>query len=455
MTKPEDASADATAQTAFDVAVVGAGSAGISFARHAAGNGARVLLIERDALGGTCVNRGCVPKKLLWHAARSLRETGDLRRMGLIGTSPPPFDLGRWQQLKNAKIDAIHGSYEESLADAGVNLRRGDARVERNGRVVLDGQPVRAERTVLATGSRPVMLSFEGADAMQDSSDVLSWTRLPRRLAIVGGGYIGCEFATIFNALGCEVTLLDESDALLSGFDEDAVALASAGLQRHGVDVRLGTAPERIERLDGGLRVHLEDGSQVDAEAVVCAVGRRPDLEALGPIADRLETGESGAVSVGDRFETSVPGVHAIGDIADRLPLTPVATRDGETLAVNLFGSGESAAVDLDHVARAVFTMPPVAQVGIAAGDGVTIDKGCSEPLHATVLAPRERIGECQLYKLARRKGTLVGAVLVSDHAPDAIGALAPLVADGAAAATLTGAVPIHPTFSEEFIGTS
>ena len=443
-----------TANRPYDAVVVGGGSGGIAFAKRAAHLGARVVLVEREALGGTCANRGCVPKKLLWQAARTIRGARDLHGENL-SSGVPAFRMDAWRAAKDTKVQSIRDSYAETLEEAGVTVMRGEAKIDGEGTVHMDDGRLAAERVVLATGAQPVRLSFPGSEHMVVSNDVLSWDRLPRRMVVVGGGYIGCEFATIFDALGVEIVLVDEDDALLAGFDSDAVELITDLLRRRSVKVLLETGPERIERNGDALIVHLKDGTRIDCDAAVCAVGRKPDLEALGAIAQSLETADNGTVRVDDSFRTSVEGVYAIGDVADRMPLTPVAIRDGTALADLFWQETAVVPADLDQVARAVFTMPPLAQVGSLDAPGADVALSRSNPLQAGVLLSEHNAEGSQLHKLVRKDGRLQGAVLVAEDAPDAIGVLASLVALSSDDTALEMPVAIHPTFVEEFVGTN
>ena len=443
---------------AFDLVVVGGGSGGLACAQAAAGHGARTLLIEGAELGGTCVNRGCVPKKLLWKAAKTVQQTADMGRQGLVDTQAP-YDLARHQHWASRKIASIRDSYRDRLTEAGVTLRRGWASIDAEGQVTLDGATIDARHVVLATGGQPIMLDMDGADLMVDSSDVLSWTARPERIVIVGAGYIGCEFASIFAALGSRVDIVNDTPDLLEGFDRDAVAVIDRVFRRRGVTCHMECEPRSLQRVDDGLRLTLDDGRSIEADAVICAVGRRPDLPSLGPIGERLHMADNGTVAVDEAFRTNVEGVHAIGDLADRLPLTPVAIRDGRTLARLLFAPDDGPdRLDLDHVATGAFTIPPLAQVGRvregeASPPGCAIHAGHVSPIQNGVLMPDAQGEDANYHKLVVEAGRMVGAALVSDDAADTIAGLAAMVSLGSHHAGLCRPAPIHPTFAEEFFG--
>ena len=430
----------------FDTVVVGGGSGGLAYARQAASHGARVALIERAELGGTCVNRGCVPKKMLWTAANHVREEADMDEAG-VGI-PGGLDFATLKARADAKIGRIRDSFDEALADCGVTLIRGEATCHAPDRIVVGDRTLSADALVLAHGALPADLDLDGIALAETSNDVLSWTSVPERIAILGGGYIGCEFAAIFACLGSEVTVADPSDRLIGPFDEDLGRAARRSLERLGVTVRLGATPTSITEGDTGLTVAFENADPVTADRVVNATGRTPNIAAIGPLAERLQVAESGALAVDARLATNVPGVHAVGDIADRLPLTPVATRDGKALADMLYGDAPDACpVDLKLVAKTCFVMPPVAEVGTPSGgaqDGTRLSDGVTAPdRDATTL-----------HKIATDDaGRLTGVALWEDDAPDLIALAAALIAAGATRDDLFRATGVHPSFAETLVG--
>ncbi|WP_164870905.1 dihydrolipoyl dehydrogenase family protein [Mesobaculum littorinae] len=442
----------------FDAIVVGGGSGGLAFAKRAGALGARVLLIERAELGGTCVNRGCVPKKLMWELGRHRRQAVEMEAAGLAPA--PQLDYPAFTARRAARIDGIRQSYDAALSDAGVTLLRATARIDAPGEVQADGRRFATDRLVIATGARPTLPPLPGAEHASVSDDVFAWEALPRRIVIVGGGYIGCEFAAILAALGSEVTLVTDEDRLLVGFDEDAAQIAAQNLETAGVSVRLGAPLERISRaVDGGLRVSLDSGLVEEAERVLLAVGRTPNIDDLGALSESLEVADSGALAVSDRLETSVAGVYALGDAADRIPLTPVATRDGTALADTLFGEGGDFA-DLGLVATTAFVYPPVAQVGRTeaaareAGTEVEAISDTARDLSSGVLTPEGRDGT-QFYKLVREtaSGRLIGAALMAYGAEDMIATTGMALASAPDRACVARPTGVHPTFGEELVG--
>ncbi|WP_299681474.1 NAD(P)/FAD-dependent oxidoreductase [uncultured Roseobacter sp.] len=426
----------------FDAIVVGGGSAGIAFAKQAAEHGAKVALIERDALGGTCVNRGCVPKKLMWQTATWRRQGLDMAEVGL--TNVPEIDFSVLHKRIKAKIDDIRGSHAQSLKDCNVTLVRANAKVSEDGTVTVEGEPYAADKLILATGAKPAELDIEGAEHTVTSDDLFKWTSLPDSLAVLGGGYIGCEMSSILSALGVKVTLIDPSDRLLSPFDENLAQLAEANLKRGGVKIAFEIDPTAIKETNGGFEVIASGRPIVTAERVLNATGRTPNISAFGAFAARLDVADSGALSVDERLMTSIPDVHAVGDLADRLPLTPVATRDGSDLADMLFGDGGTL-LDLDRIARAAFVIPPIAEVGDAVDAG---ERGArlSDGVRGAEGAEATWVGTGH-----NDQNMLTGFTLGGEHAAELVSLAATLI--GRNETILRTAEGIHPSFAEELIG--
>ncbi|MCL3880740.1 NAD(P)/FAD-dependent oxidoreductase [Marivita sp. GX14005] len=431
--------------TTFDLIVVGGGSGGLSTAIRAAELGARTALVERDKIGGTCINRGCVPKKLMWMPARQRVEHANLYRMDI--TNEPALNYVQLHRRIKAESADLTETYEKRLSDAGVSLIRGEAEIRSADDIRVNGKTLQAGKLALATGARPKRLDIEGADLADVSDDVFEWTRLPRNLLIVGGGYIGCEFATILNAFGVEVTLVNDQGQLIDQFIPDIGRMAQHHLEKQGVAFKFNITPDRIRRSDEGLTTELSDGTTLTTERVLLSTGRQPNVDRLGPICDRFDIADSGALAIDARFATSVENVHAIGDCADRLPLTPVATRDGKTFADQHFGSGADQ-IDLNKVPSAVFVCPPVAQVGTLPDD---LDLTRNDGLGSGVLKPEGEI--CHGYATHFDDDRLCGAALVHDSAPDMISLFAALVGAPDARRKLRATPGIHPTFGEELVG--
>ncbi|WP_424968889.1 dihydrolipoyl dehydrogenase family protein [Dinoroseobacter sp. S375] len=432
----------------FDAIVIGGGSGGLAFAQKAADLGARVALVEEDRLGGTCVNRGCVPKKILWSAGQHMRAARAAAAVAVA--APSALDFPALVARRDAHIQGLRDNFEDSLDTAGIRLIRGTAEVDGTA-VTVAGTTYKAPHVVLAVGTRPAEMDIPGAEALSDSQDALAWSHVPACLTIVGGGYIGCEFAAIFRALGAEVTLVHDGARLLDGFPDALADHVAMTLREAGVTLQLEDTLAAVEQAETGLRYMLDSGTAGLAEKVVAAAGRTPNVDRLGPIAEHLARADSGAIEVDARLATSVEGVYAIGDAADRLPLTPVATADGTTLAEMLFGEGGTL-IDLDSVATTTFVYPPASYIGTVPEDASRAAQ--FRPLSDHILTDAQG-PEPELYRIGIDPETqaITGAQIVAEKSEDMIALLAALRTAGAAAPSLDRTVAVHPSFAEEFFG--
>lgn len=432
------------AQATYDSIVIGGGSAGMAFATAAAKLGARILMIERAELGGTCVNRGCVPKKILWAAGQMARATQAAASQKIA--TKTVVDYQALIAKRDAHIADIRGIYADNLDDAGVTLVRGQAVINDGLSVDVDGMTYRADHIILACGGRPAEMDIPGADLLSNSNDVLGWERRPDRITIIGGGYIGCEFAAIFHALGSDVTLVHDGPHVLDTFPKDLALHVQSGLKASGIRVQTDDGVTAVSQTGMSLEYKCDSGLTDTTDAVVAAAGRTPNIDQLGQLADSLVTADSGALAISGRFETSEPGIYAIGDIADRLPLTPVATADGTALAHMLHGQGADA-VDLDLVATTTFVYPPAAFVGDT--DSETLRSSDITPLAQNVLSPGDR--NTDFYQINADADELTGVAIAAHGAEDIIAMAAALIAAKAPVQSLTNATPVHPSFAEEF----
>ena len=428
-----------------DLLVIGGGSGGLAAAKEASRLGASVVLVEQSQLGGTCVNRGCVPKKLMWKAACHQRAATQMEECGVAPATA--VDHSRLMGNITRKIAGLNKEFEVDLVDNGVVLHRGKAWLPSPETVEVGATTYHPGVILLATGAAPNRLDIPGAELADVSDDVFGWRSRPERLIIVGCGYIGCEFAAIFACLGTQVTLITSGDRLLKDFFPPATRIVAQNLGALGVEVLLRDKPCGIQRQDNSLTVETENGQRLTADRVLSAIGRKPSLRPLGPGVSDVETAESGAVSVGRDFGTSLSRLHAVGDVADRLPLTPVAVRDGESFAREVFGNGEAAA-HLSFVTRAAFVIPPIAQVGEPGTEdaGATLSRLEEEVLSAAGQAE-------DFHHLRHENGFFKGATLVAETAPDMIAPLAALYAAQGGAPSLRHATGIHPSFGEELVG--
>ena len=434
-----------------DLFVIGGGSGGVRGARIAAGLGARVVLAEQSRLGGTCVNIGCVPKKLFTYAAHYAHDFEDARGFGWeAGT--PRFDWSTLVRNKDAEIDRLNGIYERMLANAGVTVHRERAMLTGPHTVQVGDRIVRARHILLATGGKPTRPSIPGAEHGWLSDDLFALDALPASLLIVGGGYIGLEFACIFRALGVDVTVAARS-VLLAGMDEETVAHLHAAMTGQGIDVRLRCEPVALRRGDHGLHTELSGGATIRSEAVLFATGRRPNVDRLGLEAAGVLYGHG--VTVDEAYRTSVPHIHAVGDLIDRVQLTPVALAEGMWVARHLYGEA-GRTPDYRNVPTAVFTQPHLATVGLTERDArelhgdVVVFTSEFRALKHTLSGRQERT----FMKLIVDRSTdrVVGAHMLGPDAGEVIQGIAVAMTAGATKADFDATIGIHPTSAEEFV---
>src|SRR5262245_25926029 len=440
----------------YDLFVIGAGSGGVRAARVAAGLGARVAIAERDRVGGTCVIRGCIPKKLLVYAARFREEFEDARGYGwTIGE--PSFSWPALIASKDKEIARLESVYTGLLERAGVTLLRGNTRVIGANAVTVGGRSFTAKHILVATGAAPFMPHISGIEHAITSNEAFELPALPRRIVIVGGAYIAVEFAGIFNGLGSNVTLAYRGEQILRGFDDDVRNHLHDELGKKGIEIRVHSDVEAIERrADGTLVVRFGgDRAAVECDAVMYAVGRVPNTRDLGLEMAAVELGEIGEVIV-DRYScSSAPSVCAVGDVTDRVNLTPVAIREGHAVAMTLFG-GVPTPVDHMDVPTAVFSQPAVGTVGMTEAEAraafaeIDVYKTTFRPLKATLSGRDERT----LMKLVVDAATqrVVGAHMVGTDAPEIIQGVGIAVKVGLTKPQFDATVGIHPTSAEEFV---
>lgn len=440
----------------YDLFVVGGGSGGVRAARVAAGHGAKVALAEDYRLGGTCVIRGCVPKKLLVTGAAFAEDLRDARRFGWC-VPDCTFDWPALRDEVQAEVTRLEDLYRDLLARNGVRAFHQRAQLAGPQEVELaDGSRHTARTILIATGARPELPAFPGADLGVSSNEVFHFARLPRRIVIAGGGYIANEFAGIFNRLGCEVTMVLRGGEILRRWDADVRARLVEISERKGIVFRFHTAFERIEqRQDRTLIVHTDKGDPIPADAVLFAIGRRPNSAGLGLEALGVELGRNGAIVVGDDGRTSVPSVFAVGDVTDRVQLTPVAIREGQAFADTQFGDRPSR-VDYGCIPSAVFSHPPIAAVGLTEAEArarhgmVEVFTADFRPMKNTLAQRDERA----LYKMIVDGVTdeVLGLHMIGPDAPEILQAAAVAVKARLTKAQFDATVALHPTMAEELV---
>jgi glutathione reductase (NADPH) len=441
----------------FDLFVIGAGSAGVRAARMAAGFGARVAIAEMYRPGGTCVIRGCIPKKLLVYAAHYREDFEDARAYGW--SARPEFSWPILLANKNNEITRLEDIYRTLLKASGVRLIEGRARMVDAHTVEVAGVRTRAQNILVATGGWPTLPAVPGIEHCITSNEALELAELPRRVLVVGGGYIAAEFTGIFHGLGSAVTLTYRGEQILRGFDLDVRQHLAQELVRRGVDVRLDCAVANVERrTDGALEVRLVSGGRgtnLVVDAVLFATGRHANTTDLGLESAGVALREDGAVLVDEFSRSSVANIFAVGDVTQRIALTPVAIREGAAVATTLFG-GVATPVDHVNVPHAVFSLPPVGIVGLSeaqAGErGITVRiyKTTFRPLKYTLSGRNERT----LMKLVVDAGSdrVLGAHMVGPDAPEIIQGVAIAVKAGLTKLDFDATVALHPTAAEEFV---
>ena len=439
--------------TDYDLITIGAGSGGVAASRRAAALGARVLIVEGDRVGGTCVIRGCVPKKLMMYAAGfsgALREAAGFGWTDIGGR----FEMSRWADAKAREIDRLEGIYRDMLRTSGVELAVGQARLAGPDSVEVGGRTHRAPRVLIATGGAPAADAIPGLELAMTSNDVLALREVPESLLVMGAGYIAVEFASILSGLGSRVTLAYRGALPLRGFDDDLRQRLARALEDQGVNLAGGIALDALRRTADGFVLERADGSVVTAAAALNATGRRPNTAGLGLEAVGAALDRSGAVVVDADSRATAPGLWAIGDVTNRVNLTPVAIAEGRAFADTEFGSRP---VRVDHrtVASAVFTDPPIATVGMteadaAAGGPVDIYESDFRPMKSAFAG-----GSSRTYMKLVVDGLddrVLGIHMLGTDAPEIVQSLAVALTCGATKRDFDRTIAVHPTAAEEFV---
>ena len=440
--------------TDFDLFIIGAGSAGVRAARMAAQRGARVAVAEDAPLGGTCVNLGCIPKKLYSFAAHYAEAFEEAHGFGWSAATP----LLDWALLKANRareITRLNGVYASLLDNAGVTLLRGRARVVGANAVEVGGVRHVARHIAVATGGWPVVPPVPGAELAITSNEIFDLPVFPKHLVVVGGGYIACEFASIFRGLGAQVTQVYRGAQVLRGFDDDVRHFLAAEMRKKGVDLRTNADVARIDRAGERLQVTLRDGTPLLADSVLYATGRAPHTAGLGLAEQGVALAPNGAVVVDAHYATNVPGIHALGDVIDRVHLTPVALAEAMALVDHLFGDGRRT-VDYELIPTAVFTHPSVGTIGLgeeaarARFGHLRIYRSEFKALRHTLSGSSERT----LMKLVvdAASDRVVGLHMVGADAGETVQGFAVAMKAGATKAQFDATIGIHPTAAEEFV---
>jgi glutathione reductase (NADPH) len=443
----------------YDLFAIGAGSGGVRAARISAGLGARVAIAEERYLGGTCVNVGCIPKKLFVYAAHYREDFEDAAGFGWT-LGERRFDWSTLLANKDREIERLNGVYAKILDAAGVERFEGRARIVDPHTVEIehaggDRRRVTAANILVATGGWPSLPEIDGIEHAVTSNEAFGLESLPRRVIVVGGGYIAVEFAGIFHGLGVDVVQLYRGPLFLRGFDDDVRTTLAEDMRQKGIDLRFDSNPTKIEKAPAALVATLEDGSRIEADLILYATGRRPLVADLGLEGAGVELNAAGAVMVDDYSRTNVSSIWAVGDATDRINLTPVALAEGMALAKTLFG-GEPTRADHEDVPSAVFSQPPIGSVGVTEQEArdrygdVAIYRSRFRALKHT-LSGRD---ETTMMKLIvdRESDRVVGCHMVGPDAGEIIQGIAIAVKCRATKSQFDATIGIHPTSAEEFV---
>lgn len=440
----------------FDLFVIGAGSGGVRAARFAAGFGAKVAVAESRYLGGTCVNVGCVPKKLLVYGAHFAEDFEQASGFGW-SLGEADFDWATLIANKDREINRLNGIYRNLLVNSGVTLIEGHAKITGPNEVEINGQRHTAKHILIATGGWPQIPDIPGHEHAISSNEAFFLKELPKRVLVVGGGYIAVEFAGIFHGLGAKTSLLYRGEMFLRGFDGAVRKHLHEELIKRGMDVQFNADIERIDKqADGSLKATLKDGRELIADCVFYATGRRPMLDNLGLENTGVKLDKRGFVEVDDLYQSAEPSILAIGDVIGRVQLTPVALAEGMAVARRLFKPEQYRPVDYQMIPTAVFSLPNIGTVGLSeeqaieAGHKVQIFESSFRPMKLTLTECQERT----LMKLVVDADTdkVLGCHMVGPEAGEIVQGLAIALKAGATKQHFDETIGVHPTAAEEFV---
>ncbi len=438
----------------YDLFTIGAGSGGVRASRMSARLGAKVAIAESTYLGGTCVNVGCIPKKLFSYAAHVHEDVEDATGFGWRIVAPE-FDWPTLRANKDAEIARLNNVYEKLLCDAGVDILRGRATVVDAHTVAINGRQITAKNILVATGGWPVKPAIPGAELAITSNEFFHLDAMPKRVLLFGGGYIAVELASIFNGLGAETSLVYRGERLLKHFDADLGTMLETEMVKKGINLHLRSGIVRIEAQGKACRVHLSDEGMTEVDCVLFATGRAPHTAGLGLESAGVALDQNGAVKVDEKFRSSVPSIYAIGDCTDTLALTPVALAEGMVVADQLFNDGRRS-IGYDNIPSAVFSHPNVGTVGLSEEVArqryaeVKIFKSNFRALKHTLSGRQERTFMKLVVDAASDR--VLGVHMVGADAGEIIQGFAVALNCGATKAQFDATIGIHPTAAEEFV---
>ncbi len=438
----------------YDLFVIGAGSGGVRAARMAAGLGIKVAIAENRHLGGTCVNVGCVPKKLFVYASHFQEEFRAAQGFGW-SINHPQFDWAHLLKQKDQEIERLQGIYNGLLDNSGVSIIEGEASLIDAHTIRVSEKEYKCERILIATGGQPSIPDISGKEHIVTSNEMFALKKLPKQLLIVGGGYIAVEFAGIMHGLGVETTLCYRGDKLLRGFDESLREFAAKEMQKKGIEILFNTQITSIEKSTDGFIAHTEENQLIESDLVLYATGRTPNTEGLGLSSLGIMQNDSGAIKVNHNYQTNIPSIYALGDVTNRFNLTPVATAEAMAL-VNQLYTKHHIPVDYDNIPTAVFCQPNIGTVGLTETEAKNRynDIDIYESTFKAMKHTLSGVDEKTLMKMVVRKSTdkVLGIHMVGADAGEIIQGMAVAIRSGATKAVFDSTIGIHPTSAEEFV---
>jgi glutathione reductase (NADPH) len=441
----------------FDLIAIGGGSGGLAVAEKAAQLGRRAAIVDAGKLGGTCVNAGCVPKKVMWYAANLAHAVGDAPSFGVLAHLDS-IDWSRLVTARNRYIRGINDYWESYVTELGIHRMTGHGSLVDAHTVAINGQQYRADHIVIATGSTPIVPRMPGAELGITSDDFFTLAAQPRRVAIVGGGYIGVELAGVLRALGSDVTLVALEDRMLFAFDDQSSEVLAENMRQQGIQAHLEFEVEGLAETRSGKALLRRGGEPLEGyDTIIWAVGRRPNSGSLGLEAAGIATSPSGLIEVDDYQNTNVDGVYAVGDVTGREPLTPVAIAAGRRLAERLFTDRVDSRLDYDNVPTVVFSHPPVGKVGLTEreareryGSNVTTYSTRFTPMRYALSKHPNRTA--MKLVCAGSNERVVGIHMIGDGVDEMLQGFAVVVKMGGTKADLDSTVALHPTSAEELV---
>ena len=443
----------------YDYIAIGGGSGGIASINRAAMYGAKALLIEGNELGGTCVNVGCVPKKVMWHASQ-ISESLKLYANDYGFTfGDVEFDFSKLVDNRSAYIDRIHGSYERGLNNNKVDVIRGYAKFVNKNTVEVNGEQYTADHILIATGGQPTIPNVEGAEYGITSNEVFALKQLPKRIAVVGAGYIAVELAGVLHGLGVKTDLFVRKGGPLRGFDQGIVEVLVEEMKKNGQPLHTHKVPQKLEKLDNGdIQIHFEDGTTHTSQKVIWAVGRKANVSQLNLEAAGVALNERGFIQVDEYQNTTTPGIYALGDVSGEKELTPVAVKAGRTLSERLFNGKTDAKMDYELIPTVVFSHPAIGSIGLSqeqaeakyGAENIKVYESNFAGMYSAITVHRQ-MTKLKLITLGEEE-KIIGLHGIGEGVDEMIQGFAVALKMGATKADFDATVAIHPTASEEFV---